>query len=100
VVADVSADDTEAVVSEWLALASEVWPRCVPVSEGEIEALRALLLDYQERGRALEWIATTDFLPAKSASPWSTTENENDMGMGIVAIQERARATLKGKSHD
>jgi hypothetical protein len=62
--------------------------------------LRALLLDYQERGRALEWIATTDFLPAKSASPWSTTENENDMGMGIVAIQERARATLKGKSHD
>jgi len=49
-------DDMEAVVSEWLALASQVWPRCVPVSEGEIDAIRALLLAYQERGRALDGI--------------------------------------------
>jgi hypothetical protein len=88
-------DDMEAVISEWLALASEVWPRCVPVSEGEIDALRALLLDYQKRGRALEEIKA---LPDLSKNP----ADNFDRGARAARLEaaDIARATLKGKSHD
>lgn len=57
--------------------------------------LRALLLDYQERGRALEDLLA---LPvAKQAFVYL------DKGIGTKTPEAawlRARATLKGKSHD
>jgi hypothetical protein len=57
--------------------------------------LRALLLDYQERGRALEDLLA---LPvAKQALVYL------DKGIGTKTPEAawlRARATLKGKSHD
>jgi hypothetical protein len=51
--------------------------------------LRALLLDYQERGRALHFYADEHEYP--SDGPWGV--NSDDFG-------KVARATLKGKSHD
>jgi len=92
VVADVSMipDDMEAVVSEWLSLAGEAWPYCVPVCEGEIDAIRALLLDYQERGRALEFV--------RGEARRGQTVRPGDAC--LVLIEARARASLKGKSHD
>jgi hypothetical protein len=106
-------DDMEAVVSEWLALASDVWPRCVPVSEGEIDAIRALLLDYQERGRALreaaeylcrlEGALLADDLDMRLNFPDepSPTAMAERILPGFDSIEfDLARATLKGKSHD
>ena len=62
--------------------------------------LRALLLDYQERGRALEPFAlAADNMDGDEPdslfiydSPESTMISYGDL--------RRARATLKGKSHD
>jgi hypothetical protein len=52
-------DDMEAIVSEWLAMADEAEVshsalKSVVICQTEINFIRALLLDYQERGRALE----------------------------------------------
>ena len=94
----------EAVVSEWLALASEVWPRCVPVSEGEIDAIRALLLAYQERGRALEEAnARIGVMTGRGERCPQCADTKRDCANAIAAMAvdfNRARATLKGKSHD
>ena len=54
----------------------------------DFEALRALLLDYQERGRALERIAATPLL------------NDGGAQRRLGQVVTEARATLKGKSHD
>ena len=52
-------DDMEAIVSEWLAMADEAEVshsalKSVVICQTEINFIRALLLAYQERGRALE----------------------------------------------
>jgi len=94
----------DAVVSEWLSLASEVWPRCVPVSEGEIDAIRALLLNYQERGRALEEAnARIGVMTGRGERCPQCADTKRDCANAIAAMAvdfNRARATLKGKSHD
>jgi hypothetical protein len=61
----------------------------------DFEALRALLLDYQERGRALEEIKA---LPDLSKNP----ADDFDRGARAARLDaaDIARATLKGKSHD
>ncbi len=60
-----------------------------------VDVIRTLLLDYQERGRALEELLA---LPvAKQAFVYL------DKGIGTKTPEAawlRARATLKGKSHD
>jgi hypothetical protein len=56
-----------------------------------VSDLRALLLDYQERGRALERV--TDLLASANRS----TDRPSDYVSRAVM---EARATLKGKSHD
>ncbi len=53
-----------------------------------IDALRALMLDYQERGRALERIGNTLLL------------NDGGAQRRLGQVVTEARATLKGKSHD
>jgi hypothetical protein len=55
------------------------------------ESVRALLLDYQERGRALERV--TDLLASANRS----TDRPSDYVSRAVM---EARATLKGKSHE
>jgi hypothetical protein len=53
-----------------------------------ISDLRALLLAYQERGRALERIAATPLL------------NDGGAQRRLGQVVTEARAILKGKSHD
>jgi len=88
-------DDMEAVVSEWLE-ASETKPRTYPVLDpAGVNLLRALLLDYQERGRALERIANLE-----GTSGFEQMPNQRPGVMRQVFARDIARATLKGKSHD
>jgi hypothetical protein len=56
----------------------------------DFEALRALLLAYQERGRALEFV--------RGEARRGQTVRPGDAC--LVLIEARARASLKGKSHD
>jgi hypothetical protein len=82
-----------------LALRLRVDPDFVSV-QVDREDLRALLLDYQERGRALGPFAV---LSDKIGEGW-TDETPAFAGADGVVITvgqlRRARATLKGKSHD
>jgi len=85
-------DDMEAVVSEWLAMVETVEPdrfveslRYPPISQSERDALRALLLDYQERGRALEFV--------RGEARRGQTVRPGDAC--LVLIEARARASLK-----
>jgi len=55
-----------------------------------VSDLRALLLDYQERGRALEFV--------RGEARRGQTVRPGDAC--LVLIEARARASLKGKSHD
>jgi hypothetical protein len=102
----------EAVVSEWLAMADEAEVsrsalKSVVICQTEIDFLRALLLDYQERGRALEPFARfIDVLEAMGGNTPRTgtyaslaTASKGDAELTIEHFQQ-ARATLKGKSHD
>jgi hypothetical protein len=63
----------------------DVWDRFA----NNVQQAAALLLDYQERGRALRFYADEHEYP--SDGPWGV--NSDDFG-------KVARATLKGKSHD
>jgi len=92
-------DDMEAVVSEWLALAGEAWPYCVPVCEGESDAIRALLLDYRERGREIEKLHAAISWLDQPFIDESTSESELRTRIALM-LADVARATLKGKSHD
>jgi len=96
-------DDMEAVVSEWLSLVETFTPhnysrvRHVPVCQGEVSAIRALLLDYQERGRALEPFAAVADLYRETKPDYAFINAAAGVTVGEC---RRARATLKGKSHD
>jgi hypothetical protein len=101
-------DDMEAVVSEWLALVrDDEVAGYDPVSEVQVAAISALLLAYQERGRALEPFARfIDVLetmggntPRTGTYASLTTATKGDAELTIEHFQQ-ARATLKGKSHD
>ena len=65
----------------------------------DADALEALLLDYQERGRALEALMDAEF--ARGWRTWSDERTRLLLGVGprFDAFMT-ARATLKGKSHD
>jgi hypothetical protein len=76
-------DDMEAVVERVEALVLTYGDNT------QYDAFRTLLLDYQERGRALRFYADEHEYP--SDGPWGV--NSDDFG-------KVARATLKGKSHD
>jgi hypothetical protein len=58
--------------------------------------LRALLLDYQERGRALEELLASTVGPEVGAGDGGTFVIQPPSPDAL----QRARATLKGKSHD
>jgi hypothetical protein len=59
-----------------------------------VSDLRALLLDYQERGRALDpFAAVADKCPEN----WP---DQTTPGLVTLGDCRHARATLKGKSHD
>jgi len=69
-----------------------------------VSDLRALLLDYQERGRALEPFARA---AVEAERQTGTNETSSPLALCRAARGEtawadytRARATLKGKSHD
>jgi len=72
--------------------------RCVPVSEGEIDAIRALLLDYQERGRALDGIS--QLARDRLALIPADLVHGGVVGQLLLDILGRTMPTLKGKSHD
>lgn len=59
--------------------------------------LRALLLDYQERGRALEPFAAVADLYRETKPDYAFINAAAGVTVGEC---RRARATLKGKSHD
>jgi len=59
--------------------------------------LRALLLDYQERGRALEPFAAVADLYRETKPDYAFINAAAGLTVGEC---RRARATLKGKSHD
>ena len=91
-------DDMEEVVSEWLSLVETFTPhnysrvRHVPVCQGEVSAIRALLLAYQERGRALEWYG-------EQARLARLIHSEGDAGRRALTDDggKRARAALTGE---
>jgi hypothetical protein len=66
--------------------------------------LRALLLDYQERGRALEEAnARIGVMTGRGERCPQCADTKRDCANAIAAMAvdfNRARATLKGKSHD
>ena len=61
-----------------------------------IHAFNVLLLDYQERGRALEELLASTVGPEVGASDGGTFVIQPPSPDAL----RRARATLKGKSHD
>jgi hypothetical protein len=89
-------DDMEAVARERLkanlrghdAVFAMRTGKALEVLDVYAEDLRALLLAYQERGRALERIAATRLL------------NDGGAQRRLGQVVTEARATLKGKSHD
>jgi hypothetical protein len=66
--------------------------------------LRALLLDYQERGRALEEAnARIGVMTGRGERCPQCADTKRDCANAIAAMAvdfNRTRATLKGKSHD
>jgi hypothetical protein len=103
-------DDMEAVI-ERVAQMAEDFGTFEDLTPPRVQAhcdLRALLLDYQERGRALEeLLAIVDEVDAYQKRP-----GNGDYGVECACCMgelfdwldckriENARATLKGKSHD
>jgi len=69
-----------------------------------VSDLRALLLDYQERGRALEEAnARIGVMTGRGERCPQCADTKRDCANAIAAMAvdfNRARATLKGKSHD
>jgi hypothetical protein len=86
-------DDMEgrlAKFADWLdSRMDKLCPLSAPKAAAE---LRALLLDYQERGRALE-----DILDVSERM--NPDQRFNASGR-LARCAQHARATLKGKSHD
>ena len=91
-------DDMEAVVSEWLSRAHDAATdhrgimRYVPVCQTEIDAIRALLLDYQENARQLAEAIYRQVVPllAECSEP-----NPEDYINAILAA-----LGTKGADHD
>jgi hypothetical protein len=69
-----------------------------------VNRCRALLLDYQERGRALEEAnARIGVMTGRGERCPQCADTKRDCANAIAAMAvdfNRARATLKGKSHD
>jgi hypothetical protein len=70
----------------------------------DADALEALLLDYQERGRALEEAnARIGVMTGRGERCPQCADTKRDCANAIAAMAvdfNRARDTLKGKSHD
>jgi len=67
------------------------------VAKKTATAIRALLLDYQERGRALEPFAAVADLYRETKPDYAFINAAAGVTVGEC---RRARATLKGKSHE
>jgi hypothetical protein len=67
------------------------------VAKKTATAIRALLLDYQERGRALRPFAEVADIYSETTSDEALIDQEDGL---TLAECRRARATLKGKSHE
>jgi len=91
-------DDMEAVVERVEALVLTYGDNT------QYDAFRALLLDYHERGRALEEAnARIGVMTGRGERCPQCADTKRDCANAIAAMAvdfNRARATLKGKSHD
>jgi hypothetical protein len=65
----------------------------------DFEALRALLLDYQERGREIEKLHAAISWLDEPFIDESTSESELRTRIALM-LADRDRANLKGKSHE
>jgi hypothetical protein len=93
-------DDMEGRLEDLLAFVGQqntvLLDREVPNLKASI---RALLLDYQERGREIEKLHAAISWLEPPLIDESTSESELRTRIGFM-IADRDRATLKGKSHD
>jgi hypothetical protein len=98
-------DDMEGRLTEFANWLDSRMDKISPLSAPKAAAdLRALLLDYQERGRALEEAnARIGVMTGRGERCPQCADTKRDCANAIAAMAvdfNRARATLKGKSHD